>query len=117
MSEDLNKNSKKYAEFEEMCDSICDSQIPLFFPNYNCDDKNTLRVLSLFSGCGGMDLGFEGDFLAHKLSFEKNNPHIITHDGDWVRTRKTRFKTVFANDIDSLDNLYAAFWLWRGSIL
>lgn len=25
-------------------------------------DKSTLNMLSLFSGCGGMDLGFEGDF-------------------------------------------------------
>ena len=25
------------------------------------DTSNELRVLSLFSGCGGMDLGFEGD--------------------------------------------------------
>ena len=24
--------------------------------------QEELRVLSLFSGCGGMDLGFEGDF-------------------------------------------------------
>ena len=24
--------------------------------------KDTLNVLSLFSGCGGMDLGFEGGF-------------------------------------------------------
>ena len=26
----------------------------------------SLRVLSLFSGCGGMDLGFEGGFLTHR---------------------------------------------------
>lgn len=25
-------------------------------------EKETLNVLSLFSGCGGMDLGFEGGF-------------------------------------------------------
>ena len=24
----------------------------------------SLKVLSLFTGCGGMDIGFEGDFLA-----------------------------------------------------
>lgn len=32
------------------------------------DTSNELRVLSLFSGCGGMDLGFEGDFICHRKS-------------------------------------------------
>ena len=26
------------------------------------ESLDSLRVLSLISGCGGMDLGFEGDF-------------------------------------------------------
>jgi len=26
-------------------------------------NKNELKVLSLFSGCGGLDLGFEGGFV------------------------------------------------------
>ena len=26
------------------------------------NNKNPIRLLSLFSGCGGIDLGFEGDF-------------------------------------------------------
>lgn len=28
--------------------------------------SKTIRVLSLFSGCGGMDLGLEGGFSIHK---------------------------------------------------
>jgi len=28
--------------------------------NHSC--QKTMSVLSLFSGCGGLDLGFEGDF-------------------------------------------------------
>ena len=101
MGEDLkHKNGKKYVEPQEVCDFVCDSQIPLFFPSHNNGSNNSLRVLSLFSGCGGMDLGFEGDFIAHKLSFAKNDPNIITQDSaDWIRTRKTKFKTIFANDI------------------
>ena len=53
--------------------------------------KRDLRVLSLFSGAGGMDLGFEGDFLAPGKSIDGTS--------SWVRVPATRFKTVFANDI------------------
>ena len=41
------------------------------------------KVLSLFSGCGGLDLGFTGDFKFLKKSFSKNN-----------------FEIIWANDID-----------------
>ena len=61
-----------------------------------------LRVLSLFSGCGGMDLGFEGGFIAHKGSInEKMCPDFISEhlDNDFVRLTPTVFQTVFANDI------------------
>lgn len=60
-------------------------------------------MLSLFSGCGGMDLGFEGDFSVLKSSVnEVLNPDFITSkklDNNFVQLKKTRFKTVFANDI------------------
>lgn len=62
-------------------------------------DKN---VLSLFSGCGGMDLGFEGGFQVLLDSINKDiNPHWITKriDNNWCIVKQTRFKTVFANDI------------------
>lgn len=64
--------------------------------------KSSLSVLSLFSGCGGMDLGFEGGFTVLKSSI---NPKINVHwkvrnvDSKWVRLPKLRFQTVFANDI------------------
>ena len=60
-----------------------------------------MKVLSLFSGCGGMDLGFEGDFLVKSCCVNaKMHPKwkLIEH-GDWVRLPKTQFETVFANDI------------------
>lgn len=39
--------------------------------------KGALKVISLFSGCGGMDLGFEGNFSVFDRYFEKNPYEII----------------------------------------
>ena len=60
-----------------------------------------MNVLSLFSGCGGMDIGFEGNFRCLKRAVNISiHPDWITADhGDWVTVRKTMFQTVFANDI------------------
>lgn len=61
-----------------------------------------LNVLSLFSGCGGMDLGFEGGFTVLKQSVNsKINPHwnVRKEDDRWVYLTQNRFHTVFANDI------------------
>lgn len=60
-------------------------------------DKD-LRVLSLFSGCGGMDLGFEGGFTVLKKSVNLSiHPDwkIRQESKGWVRLPDTRFKTVF----------------------
>lgn len=57
-------------------------------------------VLSLFSGCGGMDLGFVGSFVANRKSFPSDSPYIERSvSEDWVLLKKTVFQTVFANDI------------------
>lgn len=61
-----------------------------------------INVLSLFSGCGGMDLGFEGDFqvLTRSINTEINPDWQLKKiDNDWIKLSKTRFHTVFANDI------------------
>lgn len=61
-----------------------------------------LRVLSLFSGCGGIDLGFEGGFTILKESLNlKVHPNweYTKVDPNWVKLAPTRFSTVFANDI------------------
>lgn len=59
------------------------------------------RVLSLFSGCGGMDIGFEGGFRCLKRFINTEiHPDWIQEDyGDWVKVKETGFETVFANDI------------------
>jgi len=64
--------------------------------------KKDLKVLSLFSGCGGMDIGFEGGFQVHKNCINKTlHPDWISTSNkkNWVQLPHTRFKTVFANDI------------------
>lgn len=60
-----------------------------------------LNVLSLFSGCGGMDIGFEGGFMCLKRSVNTMiHPEWIDEDlGEWVKVKFTPFRTVFANDI------------------
>ena len=60
------------------------------------------KVLSLFSGCGGMDLGFEGGFEVLRNSVNTSiHPDWIKKgkNKEWVLLRKTGFETVFANDI------------------
>lgn len=56
------------------------------------------KVLSLFSGCGGMDIGFEGGFKCLKRSIA-NSEWIEKEDGNMVKVFPTMFETVFANDI------------------
>lgn len=64
--------------------------------------KNALRVLSLFSGCGGLDLGLEGGFVALRRSVNAEiHPDWISENinHNFIRLKKNRFQTVFANDI------------------
>lgn len=60
-----------------------------------------MKLLSLFSGCGGMDIGFEGNFKCLKKSINTDiHPYWIKEDlGDWAVVYPTIFDTVFANDI------------------
>ena len=60
-----------------------------------------MNVLSLFSGCGGMDIGFEGGFSCLKRSINSVlHPDWIEKDnGNTVSLTETGFHTVFANDI------------------
>ena len=60
-----------------------------------------MNVLSLFSGCGGMDIGFEGDFtcLRRSINEKLHSDWIQSQNGNWVTVKPTGFNTVFANDI------------------
>ena len=65
MSETL-YNDKELNTFsvEEQIDKVEESVIPIPFNDEPLHKDKKLRLLSLFSGCGGMDLGFEGYFIA-----------------------------------------------------
>lgn len=66
------------------------------------EENKVLNVLSLFSGCGGMDLGFEGGFdvLAKSVNMHMHKDWKIKKSKDgWVTLPKNKFHTVFANDI------------------
>ena len=97
-------NKEKYGNQDEiLLEKLEETEIPM---NFRATDKKThkkdINVLSLFSGCGGMDLGLEGGFTVHKDSIsEKYNPDFIDNKVDeyFVRLKPTRFKIAFANDI------------------
>lgn len=66
------------------------------------NNNTTLNVLSLFSGCGGMDLGFEGGFnvLRQSVNTIIHSDWKVKKEGNiWVKLPETKYHTVFANDI------------------
>ncbi len=95
------KTIKQYPVFEDSFDLVAEPQSHLFYNNGENErqENGTLRVLSLFSGCGGMDLGLEGGFICHKRSAP--NLEWINHEinNNWVQLKKNVFRTVFACDI------------------
>jgi DNA (cytosine-5)-methyltransferase 1 len=72
------------------------------------------RLLSLFSGCGGMDLGFHGDFSTNKKSILNHN-WIRQVNSKYVKLKKTDFEIVFANDIiEYAKRVWADYFLKEG---
>lgn len=94
--------STSYPELSSDClpANFLREELPHIFRQEEDGTEGKLRVLSLFSGCGGMDLGFEGHFTANRKSFAADDERIerVIND-DWLLLRPTRFRTVFANDI------------------
>lgn len=97
MDKSFNSN---VVDIDEQRDIVAEPIVPIHFEDEPLHEGKKLKVLSLFSGCGGMDLGFEGHFRAHRKSFAADSPyidHVI--DDNWLFLKKTQFQTVFANDI------------------
>lgn len=86
---------------EQHSDIVEELQYDLFFNNgiNERQEEGTLRVLSLFSGCGGMDIGLEGGFICHNRSV--TNQEWIHHrvNENWSLLNRTSLRTVFACDI------------------
>jgi len=62
--------------------------------------QKRIKHLSLFSGCGGMDIGFRGDFTANRKFFnEKEILNTKVINDLWTHCPRTLIDTVFANDI------------------
>ena len=97
------KNKYLYTDIgiEEFSRIVEDPQYSLFFNNGQDErqEEGTLRVLSLFSGCGGMDIGLEGGFICHNLSAPNQNWIHSKVNDNWVLLQRNRFRTVFACDI------------------
>lgn len=86
--------------FETYKEPICEVITGFSPPEYRNSTINNLRLLSLFSGCGGMDIGFEGGFICHKKSINPNTNWIDSIiNKNWIKVKETGIKTIFANDI------------------
>lgn len=96
-----NINEYENLELENLSDLVSEPQYDMFFNNGESErqEYRTLKVLSLFSGCGGMDIGLEGGFICHHNSV--TNPDWIHHkiNDNWVMLNRNLFRTVFACDI------------------
>lgn len=60
------------------------------------------NLLSLFTGCGGMDIGFEGGFKIPKAAINRDihKDWIEKEDEIYYYLKETVFETKFANDIN-----------------
>ena len=64
------------------------------------DINSKYRVISLFSGMGGMDIGFAEQVVVHKNSISENNyieSNALTND--FVNLKRLPYEIVFQNDI------------------
>jgi DNA (cytosine-5)-methyltransferase 1 len=62
-------------------------------------DQRKRFVASLFAGCGGMDLGFEGDFRVLRRSVEDRKELVSRSRANFVKLPPTSFHTIFSCDV------------------
>jgi hypothetical protein len=59
----------------------------------------TYKVISLFSGMGGMDIGFAEQVVVHRDSVEEGLVEGPSATPEFVRLKRLPFETVLQNDI------------------
>jgi len=102
----LNKKNPCVVEskIKEMLDKVVEEKLKelnkkLIVENTEEVIINT-KVISLFTGIGGMDMGFDGEVIVHKDSIINkefiDKPYTIN---DFVVLKKNNFECVFQNDI------------------
>ena len=62
-------------------------------------DSSNYNVLSLFSGMGGMDVGFAEQVVVHKNSVQENYVDSASSTPNFVNLKRLPFQVVFQNDI------------------
>ena len=67
----------------------------------DCIYMSKKKIASLFSGCGGMDLGFEGDFPIHKSSMSSDELEVTKrfNKSGFANLPEANFETIFACDV------------------
>lgn len=90
---------KEYEDNSEYVDVVSELSFQDLFEDEEVTEDGKLRVLSLFSGCGGMDIGIEGGFICHTNSMPIKSNIEREIDNEWVQLKANNMKTVFACDI------------------
>ncbi len=103
----LNKKNPCVVEskIKEMLDKVVEEKLNKVFEKLNINENTeeviiNTKVISLFTGIGGMDMGFDGEVIVHKDSIINkefiDKPYTIN---DFVVLKKNNFDCVFQNDI------------------
>jgi len=75
--------------------------------------SNRHRVISLFSGMGGMDIGFAEQVVVHKNSVQENYIETPSSTPNFVNLKRLPFDIVFQNDILPAAKVVAELNQWN----
>lgn len=89
------KSIKGYSKKKknEIIELLTTNPIEINIPNH------TYKVISLFSGMGGMDVGFAEQVIVHRNSVKENYIEEESAIPDFVNLKRLPFEIVFQNDI------------------
>lgn len=90
-------NNEQISLFDELSPKFQE----IYIPNH-IEPTKKFKVISLFSGCGGMDLGFKGDFKFLGKYYEKNPFDIVYANDINIKATET-YMYNFKNNIECLD--------------